>query len=51
MGERIHEWFVGLCEDQVSFMTRMFHLDGHVAPVRFPFPSDALQFLLPELLP
>ncbi len=114
------EWFVGICEDQVSFMTRMFHLDGmktriqalisfraahdkrirpeaalplyhlflagptargefqqmtglgertartllsnlleaglvasagHVAPVRFAFPLDALQFLLPELYP
>jgi hypothetical protein len=22
------EWFIGICEDQVSFMTRMFHLDG-----------------------
>ncbi len=114
------EWFVGICEDQVSFMTRMFHLDGmktriqalisfraahdkrirpeaalplyhlflagpttrgefqqmtglgertartllsnlietglvtstgHVAPVRFAFPLDALQLLLPELYP
>jgi Fic family protein len=114
------EWFVGTCEDQVSFMTRMFHLDGmktriqalisfraahdkrirfeaalplyhlflagptargefqqmtglgertartllshlietglvtstgHVAPARFAFPLDALQFLLPELYP
>ncbi len=24
---------------------------GHVAPVRFAFPLDALQFLLPELYP
>lgn len=114
------EWFIGLCEDQVVFMTRMFDLDGmkariqalitfraahdkrirleaalplyhlflagptprgeflqmtglgertartllshlietglvtsagHVAPVRFAFPLDALQFLLPELYP
>ena len=114
------EWFIGICEDQVSFMTRMFHLDGmktriqalitfraahekrirpeaalplyhlflagptargefqqmtglgertarkllsdlietglvtstgHVAPVRFALPLDALQFLLPELYP
>ncbi|ANQ85466.1 Fic family protein [Azoarcus olearius] len=114
------EWFIGVCEDQVDFMTRMFHLDGmktriqaliafrsahdkliraeaalplyhlflagptprgeflqmtglgertarsllsrlietglvtstgHVAPVRFAFPLDALQFLLPELYP
>lgn len=114
------EWFISICEDQVSFMTRMFRLDdmktrihalisfraahdkrirpeaalplyhlflagptsrgefqqmtglgertartllshlietglvtstGHVAPVRFAFPLDALQFLLPELYP
>lgn len=114
------EWFIGLCEDQVSFMARLFNLDGmktriqalisfraahdkrirteaalplyhlflagptargefqqmtglgertartllsslidtglvtspgHVAPVRFAFPLDALQFLLPELYP
>lgn len=114
------EWFIGLCEDQVGFMARMFDLDGmktriqalvtfraahdkrmrseaalplyhlflagptargefqqmtglgertarallshlidtglvtstgHVAPVRFAFPLDALQFLLPELYP
>jgi Fic family protein len=114
------EWFIGICEDQVSFMTRMFDLDGmktriqalitfraahdkrirteavlplhhlflagpstrgelqqmtglgertarallsrlietglvtstsHAAPVRFAFPLDALQFLLPELYP
>ncbi|MEO8410527.1 MAG: Fic family protein, partial [Propionivibrio sp.] len=114
------EWFIGICEDQVGFMTRMFDLDGmkkriqaliafraaqdrqirseaalplyhlflagptsrgefrqmtglgertarsllsrliesgivasagHVAPVRFAFPLDALQFLLPELYP
>ena len=113
-------WFIGICEDQVGFMTRMFELDGmktriqalvtfraahdkrmrpeavlplhhlflagpssrgefqqmtglgertartllshlidtglvtspgHVAPVRFAFPLDALQFLLPELYP
>ena len=24
---------------------------GHVAPVRFAFPLDALQFLVPELYP
>lgn len=114
------EWFIGICEDQVGFMARMFDLDGmktriqalvtfraahdkrirmeaalplyhlflagptsrgefqqmtglgertarallshlidtglvtsagHVAPVRFAFPLDALQFLLPELYP
>lgn len=114
------EWFIAICEDQVEFMTRMFHLDGiktriqaliafrsahdklirseavlplyhlflagptprgeflqmtglgertarnllsrlietglvassgHTAPVRFAFPLDALQFLLPELYP
>ena len=114
------EWFIGVCEDQVGFMTRMFNLDemktriqaliafrasqdrqirpeavlplhhlflagptprgefqqmtglgertarsllsrlletglvtsaGHVAPVRFAFPLDALQFLLPDLYP
>lgn len=114
------EWFIGICEDQVGFMTHMFNLDemktriqalitfrasqdkqirleavlplyhlflagptprgefqqmtglsertarsllsrlletglvvsaGHVAPVRFAFPLDALQFLLPELYP
>ena len=114
------EWFIGICEDQVSFMTRIFNLDemktriqalitfraahdkqirpeailplyhlflagptprgeflqmtglnertarsllsrlietglvtsaGHVAPVRFSFPLDALQFLLPDLYP
>lgn len=114
------EWFIGVCEDQVDFMTRMFNLDemktriqaliafrasqdrqirpeavlplhhlflagptprgefqqmtglgertarsllsrlletglvtsaGHVAPVRFAFPLDALQFLLPDLYP
>lgn len=114
------EWFIGICEDQVGFMARMFALDGmkqriqaliafraahdkriraetalplyhlflagptargefqqmtglgertarsllsrlletglvvstgHVAPVRFAFPLDALQFLLPELYP
>lgn len=114
------EWFIATCEDQVDFMTRMFHLDGiktriqaliafrsahdklirpeavlplyhlflagptprgeflqmtglgertarsllsrlietglvassgHTAPVRFAFPLDALQFLLPELYP
>jgi Fic family protein len=28
------EWFVGICEDQVSFMTRMFHLDGMKTPSR-----------------
>ena len=115
-----YEWFIGVCEDQVGFMTRMFNLDemktriqaliafraaqdrqirpeavlplhhlflagptargefqqmtglgertarsllsrlletglvtsaGHVAPVRFAFPLDALQFLLPDLYP
>lgn len=114
------DWFIGLCEDQVGFMARMFNLDemktriqalitfraahdkqirreavlplyhlflagptprgeflqmtglgertarsllsrlietglvsstGHVAPVRFAFPLDALQFLLPDLYP
>lgn len=114
------EWFIGVCEDQIGFMTRMFNLDemktriqaliafraaqdrqirpeamlplhhlflagptprgefqqmtglgertarsllsrlletglvtsaGHVAPVRFAFPLDALQFLLPDLYP
>ncbi|HNC51543.1 MAG TPA: Fic family protein [Accumulibacter sp.] len=113
-------WFIGLCEDQVSFMARMLNLDnmktriqalvifraahdkkirheaivplyhlflagptsrgefqqmtglgertarsllsrlietglvasdGHTAPVRFAFPLDALQFILPELYP
>ena len=114
------EWFIGICEDQVSFMARMFNLDemktriqalitfraaqdkqirheailplyhlflagptsrgefqqmtglgertarsllsrlietglvsseSHTAPVRFAFPLDALQFLLPDLYP
>ena len=114
------EWFIGICEDQVGFMTRMFNLDemktriqalitfraahdkqvrseailplyhlflagptprgefqqmtglgertarsllsrlietglasseSHTAPVRFAFPLDALQFLLPDLYP
>ena len=113
-------WFIGICEDQVSFMARMLDLDsmktrihalisfraahdksirpeaivplyhlflagptprgefqqmtglgertartllsrlietglvtseGHTAPVRFAFPLDALQFLLPDLYP
>ena len=114
------EWFIGVCEDQIGFMTRMFNLDemktriqalitfraaqdkqvrpeailplyhlflagptprgefqqmtglgertarsllsrlietglvsseSHTAPVRFAFPLDALQFLLPDLYP
>ena len=114
------EWFIGICEDQASFMARMFNLDemktriqalitfraaqdkqirheailplyhlflagptsrgefqqmtglgertarsllsrlietglvsseSHTAPVRFAFPLDALQFLLPDLYP
>jgi Fic family protein len=114
------EWFIGICADQVAFMTRLFDFDGmktrihaliafraahdkriraeavvplhhlflagptprgefcrmtglgertargllsrlietglvtstgHTAPVRFAFPLDALQFLLPELYP
>lgn len=31
--------------------TEMVASDGHKAPVRFAFPLDALQFLLPELYP
>jgi hypothetical protein len=31
--------------------TGLVSSEGHTAPVRFAFPLDALQFLLPELYP